>query len=61
MQNLQRRDFKRLNNAMMHNFMLIDVSPNTNCPNHWSQAIHYAIYIPMLNIDGKYLLGSLLE
>ena len=61
MKNLPLRVFKRLNNAMMHTFMLIDDSPKTNCLNHWSQAIHYATYAPMLNFDDKFLLGSLLE
>ena len=40
----QLRVFLKLNNATLHNVLLInDESQDENCPNYWSQAIHPSI------------------
>ena len=58
---LQLRVLKKLNNAMIHNVLLIDDSPYKICPNHWSHAIHPPTFTPNPNIEDNYLLGPLLE
>ena len=59
MKDLTLRVFKKLPNATLRNVLLIDDSPDKNCPNHWSQAIHPPTFRPDIHFDDNYLLDTL--
>jgi hypothetical protein len=61
MKDLTLRVFKKLPNATLRNVLLIDDSPDKNCPNYWSQAIHPPTFRPDVQFDDNYLLRTLFD